>query len=633
MSLAGLTATARRAFAVLAIAYLATASFPAAYYPVHPGLDVSWVYGLNELVSSPFRFGRDVNFTCGPLGFLLYPANLGHNVLLTIVFRTVTAAFFVLALGLLAPGRFVGLVLFAVAYGAALGIGLPFELHLLVVVAIAMVAAIERRSFPGLLAVAAISGPLWLMKFSVGIGAATVVFAAACAWHFFRGGKRSSTVAILLAHAASLLCVGWLEIGSLTDFWLWLRTSFEMASGYSTGMSLDPGWTDQKKGVAICALYLGAFAVLYRIRRSAALPLALLAGSMFLAFKAGFVREDAHVKNFFGLAGAALAVPLLTASSAKERIVSGLAVLMTLGLGVRAELKRNYLDATSFSEIATGKLGFVGIGRALHRRDTELWLDRVTAQGISDARLPDEMRRAIGTGTIAVMPWELVTCLANDLACVPLRTLQAYAAYTPYLDSIAAAQFADGRGPDFVLLHGVGGIDGRHLILDGPLLWRNLLDHYEPVRLEPRRLVLLRRRGFPARVDTVPLSSEQIQPGEWVGVPRTPGFIFAEMRFELTWLGRLVKLLHRIPAGFIELKHGSGATERHRLNFETSTNGLLVQPFAANIESLPTLFRGADGDRVVALRITGRATRYYGEEISVQWLARSVRSDGPASGP
>jgi len=116
-----------------------------------------------------------------------------------------------------------------------------------------------------------------------------------------------------------------LEIGSLTDFSLWLRTSFEMASGYSTGMSMDLGWTDQRKGVAICALYLGAFAVLYRIRRSAALPLALLAGSMFVAFKAGFVREDAHVKNFFGFAGAALAVPLLTASSAKERIVSGLA--------------------------------------------------------------------------------------------------------------------------------------------------------------------------------------------------------------------------------------------------------------------------------------------------------------------
>ncbi|OLC49509.1 MAG: hypothetical protein AUH82_00365 [Chloroflexi bacterium 13_1_40CM_4_65_13] len=628
---AGSVVVARRVVSTLAIAYLAVAVFPAAYYALHPGLDISWVYGLNHFVNSPFQFGRDVNFTYGPLGFVLYPANFGNDVLFSILFRVTITVFFVVSLAMLAPGRWLGLLLFSTAYGVALGIGHTFDFHLLVLAALAVLAAIERRSLLGIVLVAAFSGPLWLAKFSLGMGLAAVVLAGSVAWRWVCRGDLSGTLGILLAHLASFLFVAWLLLGSLSNLWLWLRASYEIAGGYSVALSYDPGWTDQRKGVAICAVYLICLAALWRLRHRAALPLALLAGPLFLVFKAGFVREDAHVMSFFGFATAALAIPLLMGTSTRERMVTVAALILVVGLGIRAARYRSYLSAASFAQVASGRLGILGLEKALHNRTTRQELDAITVASIGPDRLPDDVRRAIGAGTVLITPWELVHCLASELNCVPPPTLQEYSAYTPYLDAITAARFEAPESPDFVLVHTLVSTENRHIVIDGPLTWRNLIGRYEPVRLTSREFVLLRRRASPLTVEAVPLSMERLLLDDWIPVPRAPGFLFAEMRFELSWLGKLVKLLHRIPAGHIELRRASGAIERRRLVFETSINGVLVQPFAEDLAGLPALFDPQEGDRVVALRIVGRATRYYSRSVPLRWLTGSLGASPSAS--
>jgi len=628
---AGSAAAGRRIASTVAIAYLAVATFPAAYYALHPGLDTSWVYGLNHFFNSQYHFGRDVNFTYGPLGVLLYPANFGNDVLYAVLFRVTITVFFIVSLAMLAPGRWLGLLLFSTTYGVALGIGHTFDFHLLVVASLAVLAAIERRSLLGFLLVAAFSGPLWLAKFSVGMGLATIVVAGAVAWRWVCRGDISGTIAILFAHLASFLCAAWILLGSPSNLLLWLRASFEIAGGYSVAMSYDPGWTDQRKGVAICAAYVISLAALFRLRRRVALPLVLLAGPLFLVFKAGFVREDAHVMSFFGFAAAALAIPLLIGTSAKERVVTVVALLLVVGLGIRAARARKYLSVTAFAQVATGRLGILGLEKALHYRTTMQEIEGITLASIGPDRLPEDVRRAIGGGTVLITPWELVHCLASELNCVPPPTLQEYSAYTPYLDAITAARFEPPDSPDFVLVHTLVSTENRHIVLDGPLTWRKLIGRYEPVRLTSREFVLLRRRASPETVEPVPLSRERLLMDEWIPVPRAHGFIFAEMRFELSWLGKLLKLLHRVPAGYIELRRASGAVERRRLVFETSVNGVLVQPFAEDLAGLPALFDALEGDRVVALRIVGRTTRYYSQSVPLQWLTGSLGASPSAS--
>jgi len=73
-------------FYILA-AYAAAATFPVSGYPVNQGLDPSWHFGLNQFFFSPYKFGRDVIFTYGPLGFVCFPEHIGHNLIIAFGIR------------------------------------------------------------------------------------------------------------------------------------------------------------------------------------------------------------------------------------------------------------------------------------------------------------------------------------------------------------------------------------------------------------------------------------------------------------------------------------------------------------------------------------------------------------------
>src|ERR1035438_1445557 len=61
-------------FALLLVAvWLTLAAMPVIPPPVFPGLDPSWVLGLNIAHAEKLVHGRDIVWTFGPLGYLSYP--------------------------------------------------------------------------------------------------------------------------------------------------------------------------------------------------------------------------------------------------------------------------------------------------------------------------------------------------------------------------------------------------------------------------------------------------------------------------------------------------------------------------------------------------------------------------------
>ena len=609
------------------IAYVTVATFPHAYayFSLHPGLDISWVYGLNQFAGDPWRFGRDVNFTFGPLGFLLFPANFGKHVLYAVLFRSAIAALFALCLALLSrSGRTLGFVLFGVGYGVALGMGHIFEFHLLILAALACLAALERRSLAGMVLTAALSGPLALTKFSLGPGAASVMLTGALAHVFLNRAPVRDAMGVILVHLTALLATAWLTMGSLHDVALWLHASLQLASGYSVAMTVDTGWSDHRLGIAICVVFLLTGAMLFRLRRSSALTPLLLGGTVFLAYKSGFVREDAHVLTFYGFAVAGMAAATIITASARERLVLVMGLIAVVAIAVEGETRRGYLQAPGFWDAATGRAGARGLFRALRPTAIRAELDRETAAALAPALLPKDMRATIGQASVMVMPTELVHCLANALRCIPPRTLQLYSAYTPYLDAITAEQLRGPSAPQFLLVHGLDTIDMRHVVLDDPATWHEVLAGYEPEPSARGGFALLRKRTAPSLGERKRVSTDALRFGAWLPVPPVPGRLLVEISFALTLRGRLTKFGHRIPPGYIQLKRASGAVEQRRLLFDMAGSGLLIHPFATELRDLPALFEARDVDRVVALRVLGPATRFYRDDAPVSWLAEAV---------
>lgn len=50
------------------------------------GLDNSGLYAVNYFWNSGVIFGRNVFYSYGPLGFLCYTMNVGHNIILSLLF-------------------------------------------------------------------------------------------------------------------------------------------------------------------------------------------------------------------------------------------------------------------------------------------------------------------------------------------------------------------------------------------------------------------------------------------------------------------------------------------------------------------------------------------------------------------
>jgi hypothetical protein len=608
-----------------AVLFIAIAGFPADFFPVSAGLDSSWVWGVNRYFNSPWRFGTDVNFTYGPLAFLLYPINLGNDIVASIVFRGAVSAAFAAVLWAGFAGEPLGAVLFAIAHAVALGLGMPFEFQLLLMIGFAAYVAVRFESVAGLAILALCAGPLALTKFTIGIGALPMVLVAS---GVIAARLRRPAVAIVPAAVffASTLAAGFLAMSfSWRAVFDWIRASLEIAGSYSVVMSFDPGWTDQWIGLSLVALAAVSALLLYRWLPAAALPSLLMGAPLFLAFKAGFIREDPHVKTCYSFFVAGLAVPFAAARSVRARAVVGAGVAVAFAAGLLGEIRRDYLTRAQFLDSASGARGAGGIANALQSGKLKARLDGAVPGSLVPDLLPAADLAQVDPASVTVFPWELADCAANALDCTPLVTLQAYHVCTPYLDGRSAEQFSASRGTSSVIFHTLLNPDGRNVLVDSPLTVESMLMNYRVAVSDGEKAAVLRKREDPRAMSERELGSIALREGAWVPVPDAEGWIAARIDFRLTVRGQLNKLLVRIPAAYLDLRRASGKTERARLTLETTVNGAFIEPYAREVADLSSFFEGAHPDRVVAMRISGRALRFYGSQTRIVWVARNFR--------
>src|SRR3954471_1339481 len=61
---------------------------PIRYWPLDLDIDSGWRHALNFAHAHGLAMGRDVIFTYGPLGYLLFPEHIGRNLSQALTFQT-----------------------------------------------------------------------------------------------------------------------------------------------------------------------------------------------------------------------------------------------------------------------------------------------------------------------------------------------------------------------------------------------------------------------------------------------------------------------------------------------------------------------------------------------------------------
>jgi hypothetical protein len=541
--------------------------------------DVDWVAALAYAAEHRLRFGDEIAFTYGPLGFLATPVGplLFYDSVTTLqwLFSAIVQLLLAGAL-LIALRRSMPLILAAIAAAVVLvlvpdhTIALGFVLCALRLTRDADIPR-DRLAAAIPFALGVVSGILLLGKLNQGIE--MLVLAAIALIAVPR--RRDS-----FAFAGALLVTvigGWLATGQTpADLWSYVRYGAEVIGGYQGAMGLENSsyaWTyGAALLISVAALGLawdGSRSWAPRLRWSFLGLLFVYAG---FAFKQGFVRQDdVHLSQCFGdmlVLLAVLPAPRARGTGVIAVIAAGVAACAVIGgLQEFGRLVNPYANASAVADQVRT------LASSARRAEIE---DSLRASVTDTYGIPPELVDAVEGRSVMLWPLLLTeVAYAYDLDLRPLPTLEPYAAYTPALDRLGARMIASDRGPERVIriASPSAAIDHHYPAFEAPLAALAILCRYRDIAERAPWHVLARgpnRCGSSRTLGTVGAPWGEAVP---VPAPARPGALLL-VRVEgagARGLEQLRALVLRPHERWIALDG-----EQHRLVPATAADGLLL---------------------------------------------------------
>lgn len=513
------------------------------------GFDESWVAGLHMAAAERLRFGRDIVFTYGPLGFLVFPELLFAKTA-ALAFAFLSLARLMLFGTLLASASrwlpFPAAALLVYVVGA-----LPLlqsDVLLLVVFVVYTGSLLDLFDLGPWLAV--LGGTAAAVELLVKVNSGAVCALIAVVTILGRAPVRRELLTGLAWFAGSFATTFaglWVAAGGrIGDVPRWVHASYEFAAGYSALAVELPG---HRWEYAVAAGLLATVAYL-AVRRSTGVAtrqrvafLGIYAIFAYFYFKEGFVRHDEHSRYFFA-AIAAIAIPLgndrRSGALAAGVVATSLVVLLAVG-GTGPSPSLNPIASARLWGSEARTIADAPRRRALIQRSRE----RMRSELSVDPRIA----RGLRGHSVHVDPYLADAAWAFSVHWHPLPVFSAASAYTPFLDELNASEIESPRGPQRILreffVHGIADTSPQH---ETPAAFLAMVCHYRQLRAARRWQLLGRtpnRCGVARRLALV-----RADPDQRVAVPAADGpaeLVFMRITLRRSWIDRLRAVVFKPP--------------------------------------------------------------------------------------
>jgi hypothetical protein len=621
-------------------AYVALLLLPAYYQAVIPGMDPSWGFALNHFVHTQFKFGPDLIFTYGPLGFVAMPqpANL-------MVGLAVKAAVWLVLLWQLAAtwrsGRQFAAVVLVIGLIASNKVYFYYWDYLIaatiLVVFVRML--LNQMDYGGLALLSVLMALAFLVKFTAFMMSASclVVYSASLvrAGRCADGPQRiAATGAVFLAGPLAYLIYN----PSLHGLFLYLKGAFSLASGYAAAMSLPTDSLNAKLGAIACAMFGGSAVYAVRRRRVTLRGAGIALVATWVAFRHGFVRSGPlHAAVFFSLAIFLFAV-LLAQMDFRQRdtkMLTAVFIVFTVVamFGIAERWHPQEVDWWSPKTNVTAPLDLLHWKRAINELDHR-------GDSLFSATVGNTYVAAVNGKRVLVFPWDLAYAAHGEFEVVPLYTIQAYSAYTRYLDRMSAQKILAFTPPLDDIIFEWKSIDDRNPNLDVPAVWNTLFANFVP-QMRKNDSFLLAPRPVPLKFAYQPLSAAEYKPRLWVPVPRATVPVAMSIDLRPTLFGSVLTTLYKQEPVFLAVRTLSGNTAQFRVPVDVLATPTLINVLPLSFESVAELWTANSvKDPIVALRLLGkglahmrpaRYSFYRVEGTSVAVADRSLTSPSDSS--
>lgn len=558
-------------------------------------LDASEQAVLEYAFQHHFQFGRDIDFTFGPLGFLETIFSRGYLIGPRVAF----ALFWSGVVALSATGMARSMSGWAryvfLAWFVMLAVSAEFDQMAFFVMAYGTVVLLEddRKRRWQIPVFCLVFMTLSLVKFTFLVttaGSLCIIVGVRLL------EKRIKEGLIIAAGACAAFVASWVALGqSITNIPNWIRQSLEFVSGYSAAMSLSPKGSVLSASVLALFLFFWAGALIIRgIRLQLThIGVLLMVGLyVFMAWKEGFVRGDDHVLVFIfflplasGLFMHRMFWESLTARSQSKlyRLYGGIVVLCLAA----AYFQIHNLVIQSLNGWPSRVKGnLVMIGDAMEGRAGDLYAARRNPALDREPTLA-RAKAAIGNGTVDVMNFLQWAALANRMNYRPRPVIQGYAAFTPELQELDAAYFRSPDRPDFVLLS-QGCVDGKFPTLEDSAALNYVLANYEPILRDGDFLVMRQARTEDLHFQLV--HEQTLRFGEKLDVSQwTRGPLFMSVSIQPSLLGRALGFIYQRPPMYIRIFRGTNQT-RYRFVPEMAELPFLLSPALDNNDDVLKLY-------------------------------------------
>jgi len=517
-------------------------------------LDTSWMLGLHVAFAAGWRWGHDVVFTYGPLGFLATRLYDPRTRIAMLALWVALAALLWAGVWTLVrrrarhPWSAAAWVLVTVCLTRVH----PESLWL-VLAALLLADRIVAEPFPRALraglVVALAAGALVKGTDAIAAGLALVGLLADPAL------PQRTRLGLTLLAVASLLG-SWLLAGQrLADLPAFAAGMREIVAGY--GDALGVAGPPRQLVAAIAAAAIVALGWIGPGGRPLGLaPRIAFLSLLWLTLRASFVRHD----SFHAILAVAVLGSLGVLAPALGRArASALAAITAAGLFV--------LGWMSPAALALGPPWAA--------------LAPPTASPAATAAALDAFGRAFPCpaldGSVDVYPYAMAPLLVDGLDWHPRPVWQSYAAFTPRLAAMNASALEGSTAPRHLLVD-VAPIDGRLPALDDgpswPLFWR-----YYAVRAVGPAFLELSRRDMQRPLREIDLAEEQGHLDDPVPIPALAGGpLMARLTLSPTWLGWLAGALWRRPSVWITVVTAGGERTDYRLVPGMAAAGFVISP-------------------------------------------------------
>ena len=600
-------------------------SFPVFYGLMQNDLDPSWRYALNKFTSfNNVKFGSDVVFTYGPLGFLDSPMYINGNfVLATFIYIAMWASTMFLFYKLLKKNS--NNIYMTILSLLVLFIGSPagssdLYIQYCVLMALAVLWIDMNDIFAAVFLVAATT-IAFFFKFSIAVavvGTFALFMAAKISIKEYR------RIWILFLPCVTIPICYLIYNPTLRGFMQFIKGSWEVAQGYNTAMS-----TDQHDQYVFWMFLLMIIYIAIMIsqlifkKKQNFLMMLWLAPCLFMSYKHGYVRADnlhvawAYVEILatFSIVIMLFDVKGLYAEMMKKTkagmLQAGLMIslLLVAILDYNNNLEPPWINLTSRIQ---------KISEAIYYMSEDKYIDNM--EWIS--AIPDDILGIIEDSSYTSYPWEITFIeptgnVADNF--VPLPVLQMYSAYTPYLDNITAALFNGENAPEYIIFK-FDTKDGRIPLLEAPSTWKAIQDNYFLNSGFDNNYYLLQHKTN----TTYRSGSSELIEVKKSDIVTLEGYSEAKIYANLTVWGKLVNIIWKIPEVRINITYTDGTVKEGRVLIDNLVNGITVNGLPYDNDTLNNaLLSDGLACGIQSISFSGDGLKYYNDNLTVEYIKYS----------